>query len=213
MSRPRSSSTRNERISFLLPKRRPNWRARVSAKTSAWCATVAAASPPPSTSSCCTSWATTTSRFTMARWANGRRINRCPSRRIPSHEANQDMGERSRGCKHKDERNQTFERANLERTKVMSEPVSGPSLPPALGAAIARLHAAMHQVANGDTSGIKALYAHSDDATSFYGWGGYERGWDAVSKRWDWAGRQFKGGTVSYRNPTLVATGELAYTT
>ena len=95
----------------------------------------------------------------------------------------------------------------------MSEPVSGPSLPPALGAAIARLHAAMHQVANGDTSGIKALYAHSDDATSFYGWGGYERGWDAVSKRWDWAGRQFKDGTVSYRNLTLVATEELAYTT
>ena len=80
-------------------------------------------------------------------------------------------------------------------------------------AAVARLHAAMAQVANGDTSGIKALYAHGDDASSFYGWGGYEKGWVAVEKRWDWAGQQFKGGTVSYQNLTTVVTAELAYTT
>jgi len=80
-------------------------------------------------------------------------------------------------------------------------------------AAIARLHAAMAKVANGDVSEIKALYSHSADATSFYGWGGYEKGWEAVSRRWDWAGRQFKGGTVSYLNVTTVVTAELAYTT
>jgi ketosteroid isomerase-like protein len=80
-------------------------------------------------------------------------------------------------------------------------------------AAIGRLHAAMARVANGDTSDIKALYAHTPDATSFYGWGGYEKGWDAVSARWDWAGRQFKGGTVSYQNVTTVTSAELAYTT
>ena len=79
--------------------------------------------------------------------------------------------------------------------------------------AIARLHAAMAKVANGDISGITALYAHGDDATSFYGWGGYEKGWDAVSARWDWAGRQFKGGTVSHQNLTTVVTETLAYTT
>ena len=88
-----------------------------------------------------------------------------------------------------------------------------PELPDALAAAIARLHAAMAKVANGDTSAIKALYAHSDDATSFYGWGGYEKGWEAVARRWDWAGRQFRGGTVSYQSVSAVATGELAYTT
>ena len=86
-------------------------------------------------------------------------------------------------------------------------------LPASLVAAIAQLHAAMAKVANGDISAIKALYAHTDDATSFYGWGGYEKGWDAVSKRWDWAGRQFKGGTVSYQNVTSVVGAELAYTT
>jgi ketosteroid isomerase-like protein len=84
---------------------------------------------------------------------------------------------------------------------------------PSFAAAITRLYAAMAKVANGDISDIKALYAHTDDATSFYGWGGYEKGWQAVSKRWDWAGRQFKGGSVSYENVTTVVSSELAYTT
>lgn len=86
------------------------------------------------------------------------------------------------------------------------------TLPPFTDA-IARLHAAMAEVANGDTSAIRALYAHADDATSFYGWGGYEKGWDAVSQRWDWAGQQFKGGTVSYENVTTIVTAALAYMT
>ncbi|MGE3918132.1 MAG: hypothetical protein AB7F78_20745, partial [Hyphomicrobiaceae bacterium] len=80
-------------------------------------------------------------------------------------------------------------------------------------AAVARLHAAMTDVANGDVGAIKALYSHSADATSFYGWGGYEKGWDAVSARWDWAGQQFKGGTVSYQRLTTVVATDLFYTT
>ena len=47
--------------------------------------------------------------------------------------------------------------------------------PPPFATAIARLHAAMAKVANGDICGIKALYAKTGDATSFYGWGGYEK--------------------------------------
>lgn len=80
-------------------------------------------------------------------------------------------------------------------------------------AAIERLRMAMADVANGDTLAIKALYEHSNDVTSFYGWGGYEVGWTQVDKRWDWAGQQFKGGTVSYEPLTRVASGELFYTT
>ena len=80
-------------------------------------------------------------------------------------------------------------------------------------AAIARLHAAMGDVANGDVRAIKGLYSHSGEATSFYGWGGWEKGWDAVSTRWDWAGQQFRGGTVSYQNVTTVIAPELFYTT
>jgi ketosteroid isomerase-like protein len=89
--------------------------------------------------------------------------------------------------------------------------VAAPS--PSFAAAVAKLQAAMAEVANGDIAAIKAIYSHADDATSFYGWGGFEKGWDAVSKRWDWAGQQFKGGTVSYQNVTTVVTAELAYVT
>ena len=84
---------------------------------------------------------------------------------------------------------------------------------PSVATAISRLHAAMGDVANGDVRAIKALYSHAADATSFYGWGGWEKGWDAVSARWDWAGQQFRGGTVSYRSLTVVASGDLFYTT
>ncbi|MEM7023226.1 MAG: nuclear transport factor 2 family protein [Pseudomonadota bacterium] len=79
--------------------------------------------------------------------------------------------------------------------------------------ALTELRAALADVACGDTAAIKALYAHSDDATSFYGWGGYERGWTEVEQRWNWAGQQFKGGTVHHENLTKVVTAELAYTT
>lgn len=82
-----------------------------------------------------------------------------------------------------------------------------------LADAIARLHAAMTGVAQGDTTAIKELYSRRDDATSFFGWGGYEQGWAAVERRWDWAGRQFRGGTVHHENVTTVVSGELAYTT
>jgi ketosteroid isomerase-like protein len=82
-----------------------------------------------------------------------------------------------------------------------------------IDAAIARLRAAMADVANGNVAAIKALYEHSDDATSFYGWGGYERGWAEVDKRWDWAAQQFRGGTVSYQPLTRVASGDLFYET
>ena len=79
--------------------------------------------------------------------------------------------------------------------------------------ALSRLRGALAKVANGDVSEIKALYAKSDDATSFYGWGGYEKGWDEVSDRWDWAGQQFKGGSVEHENITTVVTPGMAYTT
>ena len=84
---------------------------------------------------------------------------------------------------------------------------------PPFDEALARLRAALADVANGDVAGIKALYAQTEEDTSFYGWGGYEKGWEQVSLRWDWAGRQFKGGTVRHENLTTVVTAELAYTT
>jgi ketosteroid isomerase-like protein len=83
----------------------------------------------------------------------------------------------------------------------------------AFPSALAKLREALSHVANGDVGPIKALYSHADDATSMYGWGGYEKGWDDISRRWDWAGQQFKGGTVSHQNVTTIVGAELAYTT
>jgi ketosteroid isomerase-like protein len=91
--------------------------------------------------------------------------------------------------------------------------VTDAELETSVNAAIARLHAAMAKVANGDVSDIKSLYSHTADATSFYGWGGYEKGGDAVSRRWDWAGTQFKGGGVRYENISTVITPEMFYVT
>lgn len=83
----------------------------------------------------------------------------------------------------------------------------------AFPAALASLRSALSHVANGDVGPIKALYSHADDATSMYGWGGYEKGWAAISQRWDWAARQFRGGTVSHENVTTVVGTELALVT
>lgn len=91
--------------------------------------------------------------------------------------------------------------------------MTNPALDPSVQAAIDSLHAAIAKVANGDVSAIKALYSHTADATSFYGWGGYEKGWDSVSTRWNWAGQQFKGGSVSYQNVSTVVTAEMFYVT
>jgi ketosteroid isomerase-like protein len=86
-------------------------------------------------------------------------------------------------------------------------------IPESLRAAIEQLHAAIGRAADGDPRAIQALYSHSGDATAFYGWGGYERGWEAVRDRWNWAAAQFGGGTVAYQNLTTVVTPEMAYTT
>lgn len=77
--------------------------------------------------------------------------------------------------------------------------------------AVARLRGAMADVSNGNVRAIKALYSQSAEATSFYGWGGYELGWENVSKRWDWAGQQFQGGSVVYENVATVVTPDMFY--
>ena len=91
--------------------------------------------------------------------------------------------------------------------------MSKADLDASVNTAIARLHQAMARVANGDVSAIKALYSHTPDATSFYGWGGYEKGWEAVSRRWDWAGTRFMGGSVRYENISTVITPAMFYVT
>jgi ketosteroid isomerase-like protein len=81
---------------------------------------------------------------------------------------------------------------------------------PALG----RLHAATNALVSGDASAIKALYSHREDATAFFGWGGYETGRPAVRRRWDWAAQQFRGGEpVLCEHLTALAAPGLPVTT
>ncbi len=46
---------------------------------------------------------------------------------------------------------------------------------------------AIERFVNGDVGPYKQLWCHADDVTIFGGWGAYEQGWDAVSRRLDWA--------------------------
>jgi ketosteroid isomerase-like protein len=80
--------------------------------------------------------------------------------------------------------------------------------------AVERLEAAMNTLMSGDASAIKALYSHRDDVTAFFGWGGYEKGWADVSRRWDWAAEQFRGGgPVTYQHLTATVAPGLTVTT
>ncbi|HWC02355.1 MAG TPA: nuclear transport factor 2 family protein [Methylomirabilota bacterium] len=80
--------------------------------------------------------------------------------------------------------------------------------------AVEQLEAAMNALMSGDATAIKALYSHRDDVTAFFGWGGYEKGWAQVSRRWDWAAQQFQGGgPVRYEHLTALTAPALAVTT
>ena len=45
----------------------------------------------------------------------------------------------------------------------------------------------------------------------FRGWGAYEQGWDAVSRRLDWAVSRFGHGHVDIGNLAAGSSGDLAY--
>lgn len=66
---------------------------------------------------------------------------------------------------------------------------------------------------NGDATLWKQICSQSDDATIFGGFGGYEKGWNKLGARYDWAASQFKeSGTplqVEYIN--VAVSGDLSY--
>jgi ketosteroid isomerase-like protein len=80
------------------------------------------------------------------------------------------------------------------------------------GDAVRKLREAMTKVVTGDPSAIKALYSHEEDVTGFYDFCGCEKGWKAVSKRWDWAASQFHGGWASYENLSAGTSGDMGFT-
>ncbi len=57
---------------------------------------------------------------------------------------------------------------------------------------LATLEQATNQFINGDPALWKQLCSQSSDATILGGFGGYEKGWNEVGPRYDWASAQFK---------------------
>jgi len=67
---------------------------------------------------------------------------------------------------------------------------------------------------NGDPTLWKQLSSHGDDATVLGAFGGYEKGWNEVGPRYDWASSQFKAGraTISVEYLNTGVSGDLAFT-
>lgn len=71
---------------------------------------------------------------------------------------------------------------------------------------------AVTKFVNGDNTLWKQICSRSSDATILGGFGGYEKGWQEVDARYDWAASQFKpGGTkVNLEYISIVAGEALA---
>lgn len=67
---------------------------------------------------------------------------------------------------------------------------------------------------NGDPILWKQHVSRRDDVMIMGAWGAYERGWDEVSPRYDWAAARFKdsGAKVQVEYLASAVSGELAYT-
>jgi ketosteroid isomerase-like protein len=74
--------------------------------------------------------------------------------------------------------------------------------------------AAQEAFINGDAAEWKANASQGPDATIFGGFGGFEKGWEDVGKRYDWAAAQFHGSGAEKRVEYLStgASGDLAFT-
>jgi ketosteroid isomerase-like protein len=64
----------------------------------------------------------------------------------------------------------------------------------------------------GDSAPYKACWSHTDDVTIFGGWGAYEKGWEQVGPRLDWAAARFLAGQRTIELLSMALSGDLAYT-
>jgi len=67
---------------------------------------------------------------------------------------------------------------------------------------------------NGDATLWKQNASHRDDATILGGFGGYEKGWNEVGQRYDWASSHFQesGATEKFEYLNTGVSGDLAFT-
>jgi ketosteroid isomerase-like protein len=74
--------------------------------------------------------------------------------------------------------------------------------------------AAQSRFVNGDPTLWKRNASHRDDATVLGAFGGYEKGWNDVGPRYDWASSQFKesGAKMKVEYLNTGTSGDLAFT-
>lgn len=71
---------------------------------------------------------------------------------------------------------------------------------------------AQREMGAGRPESFKALWSHADDVVIMGGFGGYERGWEQVSARLDWASKGIAATDRSEQNIATVVGEDLAYT-
>ena len=62
----------------------------------------------------------------------------------------------------------------------------------------------------GDPAPYKACWSRADDVTIMGGWGAYEKSWEQVGPRLDWAAGRFRGGQTTYEALAMGLSGDLA---
>jgi ketosteroid isomerase-like protein len=71
---------------------------------------------------------------------------------------------------------------------------------------------ALGDLVEGRPEPFKALWSHADDVVIMGAFGGYERGWEQVSARLDWASKGIKATDRAAENVVTVVGKDLAYT-
>ena len=75
-----------------------------------------------------------------------------------------------------------------------------------------RVDSAQRELQQGRPEAYKSLWSRGSDVTLGGGFGGgFERGWDGVSKRLDWAGSQFSSARNEIQRIAFSASGDLGY--
>lgn len=83
---------------------------------------------------------------------------------------------------------------------------------PAFEAFLARADKAQLEFQQGNPGPYKSLWSHRPDVTLAGGFGGaFERGWDRVSRRLDWASSQFRDGRNRIRRLASGSSGDIGY--
>lgn len=70
---------------------------------------------------------------------------------------------------------------------------------------------ANEQFLAGDAEPTKLQWSHADDVTICGGFGAYEKGWEQVGSRLDWAASVFREGHSTIEMLAMGASGDLAY--